>query len=163
MDQKSGVSQQDDENCKILSGRVLGEKVGNLKEGGRLGRVKPISSRIKPLRGTTAQHSELLRGKPGRGKGPERPWCEESEFLGEAKTQESNVLLLALIQLWGVTDLQSAEGLEAGHRNRRANGKKAWGPEKKPRLVVGNNALKGEPHGRYQLKQCWKASGEGKR
>jgi hypothetical protein len=57
--------------------------------------------------------------------------------LERRETQESNVLLSALIRHRGVTDLQSAEGLEAGPVNRWANGRKASGPERVSRLIVG--------------------------
>jgi len=63
------------------------------------------------------------------------------------------VPLNALNKHQGVTDLQSAQSLEAGPRI-GANGKKAGGHESDPRLVAGNKALKGEPHGRYQLKRA---------
>jgi len=46
----------------------LEEKVKNLRRGGRLGRVKPIFRRIKPLDGAFERDSESLGGKPMRGR-----------------------------------------------------------------------------------------------
>jgi hypothetical protein len=102
----------------------LGEKVGNLRRGGRLGRVKPIFRRIKPLDGTSRWDSESLWGKPMRGRVSlasqllvcRRPWCWKGETPGEAESQESNVLLSALNKRMGVTALRLAQGPEAGSR-----------------------------------------------
>jgi len=70
------------------------------------------------------------RVRRGPGAGREKP-------LERRETQESNVPLRALNKHGGVTDLQSALSLEAGPRYRGANGKKASGLERVPRLVVG--------------------------
>jgi hypothetical protein len=118
-------------------GRTLGEKVGNLKRGGRLGRVKPTSSCIKPLGGTgdsTASGSAASLREEGAWTGS---GVKRVNSLKGSEAQESNVLLCALIQHRGVTDLQSAESLEAEPFNRWANGKKAHGPERVTRLIVG--------------------------
>jgi hypothetical protein len=67
--------------------------------------------------------------------------------LERREAQESNVLRRALNKHDGVTDLQSAVGLEAGQQYRRANGKKASGLERDPRLVVGERLCRENPRG----------------
>jgi hypothetical protein len=80
----------------------LEEKVGNLRRGGRLGRVKPIFRCIKPLDGAASRTVSCLVVSQGE----EGFWhyiyimpltgCRESETPGEAEAQESHVLIPAL-------------------------------------------------------------------
>jgi hypothetical protein len=72
------------------------------------------------------------------------------------------VLFQALTRPGRATDLQSAEGLEAGLRlpSQRQEGR--W-PREGVQAGCRGKALKGEPQGRYRLKQCREASGEGRR
>jgi hypothetical protein len=111
--------------------------VGNLKRGGRLGRVQPISSRIKPLGGTAGSTAS----DPAASLREEGVWngsgVKRVNSLEGRETHESNVLLSALIRHREVTDLQSAKGLEAGPIDRLANGKKACGPERVTKLIAG--------------------------
>jgi hypothetical protein len=82
----------------MLSGMTHWEKVRNLKRGGRLGRAKPISSRIKPLRGTGDSTASGLAASLRE----ERAWTgsgvKRVNSLERRETQESNVLLTALIR-----------------------------------------------------------------
>jgi len=81
-------------------------------------------------------------GRVRRGPGAE--WVKSLE---RREAQESNVLLRVLNKHGGVTDLQSAISLEAGPGYRGANGKKASGPERVPRLVVGERLCRENPMG----------------
>jgi hypothetical protein len=83
--------------------------VGNLKRGGRLGRVKPILLRMKTLRapraGTVSRHGESSRGK---AHWPIGAWRRRGESPGEAEAQESNAPAAGLITRRQVADPQSA-------------------------------------------------------
>ena len=86
--------------------------------------------------GYYGQDSELRHEKPKRGRTRRGPSAERVKSLERQKSHESNVPLNALNKHQGVTDLQSAQGLEAGPRI-GANGKKASGHENDPRLIAG--------------------------
>jgi hypothetical protein len=57
-------------------GRTIGDKVGNLKRGGRLERVKPSFPRIKPLKGAMVRTVSCTTVSP-REVGPERALVRE--------------------------------------------------------------------------------------
>jgi hypothetical protein len=77
---------------------ALGEKVGNLRRGGWLGRAKPTTSRRKPLGGATGGTASGLPVSPREERAHCGSGCGEGKIPGEVKTQESNVLLNAVIQ-----------------------------------------------------------------